>query len=445
MGVVAVLAGVALTAVFAASGIAKLRDPAGTREAVTGFGVPKRLQFLVAVGLAPAEIVVAVLLLIPPTSFVGLILAIAMLTAFTVVVVLALRAGRRPDCRCFGRLGGADISVRTVVRNSVLIDLAALGLIGEAVAERPTGRPLQLAVYGGLALAAAILLTEGVAGRAARRRREAEDNDVFDVVEAVAVPDFRMATVAGGEATLAELLGPGLPLLLVTLSPGCGPCKRLRPDIARWGQVLSTRVTVAVLATGTREDNITAYADTPDLPVLIDEHRIRDQLGTGATPSAILVGPDRQAASGVANGEPLVRRLLVSVLTGVEVEDPGVDPDPAPEVAGTSADEISMDSRVKPLSGVTSHGLGDSTVLLDTSTGATVVVDRIGMLIWQVLDGTSPLAEIVTDVAAAFEAPAETVGADVLTLVQSFGRAGLLDGVAPDLGQPSRPDPLRAS
>ena len=123
---VALLACVALATIFVVSGVAKLADRDGTREAVAGFGVPPSLVRPVALGLAPAEIVVAVLVLVPATAAVGLVLALGLLLAFTAAVVIALRAGRRPECHCFGRIGGADVSARTVVRNLALAGARAL-------------------------------------------------------------------------------------------------------------------------------------------------------------------------------------------------------------------------------------------------------------------------------------------------------------------------------
>lgn len=427
MGVVTLVACVALGAVFVVSGVAKLLDRDGTREAVAGFGVPAGLASPVALALAPAEMLVAALLLIPPTRGIGLVAALVLLVAFTAAVVLAINAGRRPDCRCFGRIGGADISGRTVARNAVLIALAVAGLAALATDTDPSSAATAVAVVAGLGLAAAILAAEGAAGRAARRRREAQDEATFETeVVQHRAPDFTLLDLTGGETSLADLLAPGRPVLLVTLSHGCGPCKRLRPDVARWAQVLESQLTVAVLATGTAEANLTSYADMPHLRVLVDESGVREELGTGSTPSAVVIGPDGVIASAVANGEPLVRRLLVSAVTGAEIDDSPAEVDHD----GIPADELGLDSVVGPRPSVQTHPNGDSTVLLDTATGATVVIDQIGALVWSVLDGSSPLREIVADIADVFGAPAETVGPDVLGLVQNLGQAGLLTGVA---------------
>jgi hypothetical protein len=76
VGFIGLACAVALAVVLAVSGVAKLLDRAGTREAVLGFGVPSRLVPYVAGGLAPAELVTAVLLLLPGARVVGLVLAV---------------------------------------------------------------------------------------------------------------------------------------------------------------------------------------------------------------------------------------------------------------------------------------------------------------------------------------------------------------------------------
>jgi thiol-disulfide isomerase/thioredoxin len=322
------------------------------------------------------------------------------------------------------------VSGRTATRNVALLVVTAAGLAGAAAGRTPSGRAAVGAAVVGLALGAAVLAAEGLAGAGARRRRAVEDEARFATVERAVAPRFEAGTLAGGRTSLDDLLAPGLPLLLVTLSPGCGPCKRLRPDVAAWAQIFADQLTVAVLATGTPEANAASYADTPHLTVVIDDGDVRARLGTTGTPSAVVVGPDGRLASGVAGGEALVRRLLVTTVTGVE-PDLAESPHTDAADAEMTVDELDLESAVGPRPGITQHALGESAVLMDPSTGATVVVDATGALVWSVLDGTSRLAEIVADLADVYGVPAEVVGPDVLALVRSLGRAGLLAGVRP--------------
>ena len=426
MGALGLVASVAVSVVLAVSGTAKLLDRDGTREAVAGFGLPAALVPVVAALLAPAELLAAVLSLVPATRTLGLSLAAVLLIAFTLVVMATLRSGRRPECHCFGRLGSAEISGRTVVRNLVLLLLVAVGLVGTS-SERPSGSSAVVSVLAGVLLGAALLGGEWLTGRAERRRQEERDEALYEQTSAVPAPDFDLPDLSGRRISLADLRAPGRPVLLVTLAPGCGPCKALRPEVAEWARLLDSKLTVAVLATGSLDANQLAYANHPDLPVLVDEDGVREALGSTGTPSAVLIEADGTLSRGVANGEVRVRRLLASALAGVELGGP-VDADERDD--DMNPDDLDLDSVVRPRSTVDVQTLGESQVLVDTSTGGSLVLDRLGSLVWSVLDGRGTLGEISADLAEVFEAPVDQVGADVLELARKLAEAGLLDGQA---------------
>ena len=434
MGIVALLACVSLATIFVVSGVAKLTDRDGTREAVAGFGVPPSLVQPVALGLAPAEIVVAVLVLVPATAAAGLVLALGLLLAFTAAVVIALRAGRRPECHCFGRIGGADVSARTVVRNLALAGLAVVGIVGLATSDPPSGAGVAVGILGGLAVAAVAVGVEGLAGRAARRRRQVQDEAAYDDVQQMPVSDFGLPTLAGVETSLTELLAPGLPLLLVSLSPGCGPCKRLRltspsgPSCSRTSSrwPLSPAAVRPPTHRPTRTSRTCASWSTRTEPCgsRWAPRRPRPRWWWGRTRSSPVAWP---AVSSWCDGSwSASSRGPSSTRHRCEPEELDAD--------ATSVEDLNLSSVVTPRPGVQPHGLGESTVLMDTGTGATVVLDQIGALVWSVLDGESPLDEIVTDLAEVYGVPADRVGADVLELVRTLGRSGLLAGVAPQRG-----------
>ena len=111
---------VVLGAVFVASGIIKLRDPAWP-DAARRFGAP-------AWSVRPlpwVEVAIGVLLgaQVRPAAAAALLL----LGAFTVLVVDHLRRGDRVPCACFGRV--RPVSGADVVRNVVLIGLAVVALL----------------------------------------------------------------------------------------------------------------------------------------------------------------------------------------------------------------------------------------------------------------------------------------------------------------------------
>src|SRR5687768_1480467 len=93
-----------LAAVFAISGLSKLADWSGTRNAITNFGLPAWAASPLAIVLPAIELVIAVTLIPSTTAIWATAGSIALLAAFTTVIGLNLAKGRTPDCNCFGQL-----------------------------------------------------------------------------------------------------------------------------------------------------------------------------------------------------------------------------------------------------------------------------------------------------------------------------------------------------
>ncbi|MEU8423886.1 MauE/DoxX family redox-associated membrane protein [Micromonospora sp. NPDC048835] len=128
-----------LALVFAVAVIGKLRTRAGFAEfvgSVRQFGVPARWASPTARVAVAAEAAVVVLLAVSRTVPAGLLIAAGLLGVLTAAMVVALRRGARPACRCFGA-GDAPIGGRHVVRNVALATVALLGLLGWATGSGP--------------------------------------------------------------------------------------------------------------------------------------------------------------------------------------------------------------------------------------------------------------------------------------------------------------------
>lgn len=124
---VAVAARVALAAVFAVSGVLKLREgSAGLRSALEGFGVPggaaRRLWWVLPV----AEVALAAALAATLRSPAAAWAALGLLSVFTLAVGVALLGEARPVCPCFGARSEEPISGFTLARNGVLLAVAVL-------------------------------------------------------------------------------------------------------------------------------------------------------------------------------------------------------------------------------------------------------------------------------------------------------------------------------
>jgi hypothetical protein len=92
-------------------------------------------------------------------------------------------------------------------------------------------------------------------------------------------------------------------------------------------------------------------------------------------------------------------------------------------------DQLDESTVTRGLARVTEIELDDERILYDEATHELLVLNGSAGLIWENLDGTGPLGELIEDLAVAFHVDPATVAADVLDTVRQFGDHGLLDGV----------------
>ncbi len=143
-----------LGVVFAVSLAGKLRGTGDFVEATRRL-VPVRFarwDRLLSAAVAAVELGVLILLVVQPTA--GFLLALALLAAFTVALAAALRRGETAPCHCFGSVG-TPLGRRHVVRNAVLLSIAALGLAFPAMSP-PLAESLPAATIA-LAVAAIVI------------------------------------------------------------------------------------------------------------------------------------------------------------------------------------------------------------------------------------------------------------------------------------------------
>lgn len=124
MDTLAAGAAVVLGLVLIAAGILKLADGDGWPRQASDLAVPRP----VAVAVPWVELVVGGALVGRLAMPLTAIAALALMVAFTVVLVLRLRAGQRPPCACFGRRSNRPLGPYHVLRNLVLVALAVPAL-----------------------------------------------------------------------------------------------------------------------------------------------------------------------------------------------------------------------------------------------------------------------------------------------------------------------------
>jgi peroxiredoxin len=126
MNIVLLLTRLLLAAVFIVSGLAKLADRPGSRQAMLDFGVPTRLAAPFALLLPLAELALAVLLIPTVSAWWGALGTLALLLLFTGVVGYHLTRGHAPSCHCFGQVSSEPIGWPTLLRNLILSALAGV-------------------------------------------------------------------------------------------------------------------------------------------------------------------------------------------------------------------------------------------------------------------------------------------------------------------------------
>lgn len=123
----------ALAGVFAWAAAAKLIRPAATASGFARLGLPAPRALALAVPLVEGAL--AVLLLARPAL--GGMAALLLLTVFSVLLTVRLRAGQRTGCGCFGTSARAELSSVELFRNAGL-GTGALLALGASAPGLPT-------------------------------------------------------------------------------------------------------------------------------------------------------------------------------------------------------------------------------------------------------------------------------------------------------------------
>jgi thiol-disulfide isomerase/thioredoxin len=327
-----------LALVFSAAGSAKLVDPEGTREALAAFGFPRQLVGRVAVVLPVIELVVAGGLLAPVLSRWAAAAAFGLLIVFGAGIANSLLHGRRPVCHCFGQLSTSPASWTIFGRNVVLAAAAAFVAIATSTGREPTwARYMLIAALVALAAALALLLASRRLPWVSLRRLEERIAGRPQLLAAVRgamriaklagmsgdeprglplgsrAPDFRIRHRNGGRVTLASLL-TGKPAVLVFGDSSCRPCVALMPTVIRWQREHGDRLTIAIITSGSLEEELAA-ASTDGLENVLaqDNREVADAYEADVTPSAVLVNADGRIASRLAVGEVRIQALVESL------------------------------------------------------------------------------------------------------------------------------------
>jgi thiol-disulfide isomerase/thioredoxin len=333
------LARLALAVLFAVAAVSKLVDQAGTRKALTGFGLPARSAWPAAVVLPLVEAAIAVALIPTSSATWAAAAALVLLAAFGAAIVSALLKGHQPDCHCFGRLHSAPASWGLVVRNAVLALAAGVVVLQGLVDSPPTltgwyddlssgervavliGLPalvlLGLQAWFSFALLRQnghLLLRvedlEGAIGAGATPDREP------GLPVGLPAPDFSALNAEGEAATLETSRVPGRLTVLLFADPGCAPCLELLPQVADWQNEHRGRLAISVITTGELEA-AQELRDRYGLQRIIvqRDREIAEAYRAYGTPTATLLYSDGRIARPLALGAKQIEALVGEATT----------------------------------------------------------------------------------------------------------------------------------
>jgi peroxiredoxin len=130
-------------------------------------------------------------------------------------------------------------------------------------------------------------------------------------------PQFALNGLHGERLTLESLRTHAKkPVMLIFTDPNCGPCTTLLPEIARWQQEHSEKLTIALISRGEPAENRAKASEHALTSVLLQEDwEVSEAYQVRGTPSALLVSADGKVGSSVASGPDAIRSILTHVVS----------------------------------------------------------------------------------------------------------------------------------
>jgi uncharacterized membrane protein YphA (DoxX/SURF4 family)/peroxiredoxin len=350
-----------LAVVFLLAGAAKFADPAGTRQALRDFGLPRLIATPMVLLLPLLEIAVSVALVPASLAWYGAWGALALLTIFLIAVGVAMLRGRKPDCHCFGQLHSSPVGRQTLLRNVVLAACAGAliyrgpGRSGPEIwtwigTLNETEQKLAFVVALGVCFLLFRVLTSSrpQSQSIASQLSLTEDDEEEDEGEPAPIqraapqpsrrsppaprpaprvslargiglpigtpaPDFELPGLDRERRSLQSLRAQGRNLLLVFSSPYCPPCQALTPLLVRWTRELEDPPGIVIISRGAVQANLAKMKNFEPSRVLLQrEFEIAESYDCDSTPAAVLVGVDGTIRSLLATGGPAIKQLLSS-------------------------------------------------------------------------------------------------------------------------------------
>ncbi len=324
-----------MAGIFAVAGVAKLADPAGSRKAVSDFGVPSSVAGIAAFALPAAELAIAALLLFPTVSWFGAVGSAALLSIFIGGMIYQMAKGRAPDCHCFGQIHSEPVGKSSLIRNLIFL-VPALVLVYKGRGDQGMSitnidrdsLQLMLVLISVLLLGVVVDFLRRISAKQDQLVRRIEvmeliskDGDEVEREEAgnphdglpigAPLPDFVLTDARGGTFSTGMLAERRRPVLFFFVSPTCNPCQALVSDFDDWQVSLGEKVDIVLVSSGTPKENLQKFEGERPKHILLEEKReFAEFVKAKWTPGALFVDANGRVASSVATGDTAIRELV---------------------------------------------------------------------------------------------------------------------------------------
>lgn len=341
---------VLLSLALLVSGASKLPAHRQTVDAMASLRLPVRKLHSQAARILPwVEIGLALLVWIPviPLQITLTILTALLMITFLVIIGRALSFGVPVECSCFGSLASPTVSKATLARNILLVTLSLVSILAATrgvLAGAVLDSPLAL-LSTTIAMVVAIALTVLVLGgsqpttsedaavapspASAAPGEEPGEDGMLDYLRQP-IPYAMLENPDGSHISLRQLASHK-PVLLLLLTPGCGPCERVMDEVSGWTQEMGQLLQIRSVLSHKPANPESAGLDRLEGTIAMDpENNIASVFSTRGNPSAVLLGADGLLAGGpVTGGSEVVdfveeiRAQLAEMLTpAAGAEDP---------------------------------------------------------------------------------------------------------------------------
>lgn len=308
-----------LMSVYTLSGMTKLQDLAGTRQAIKAFGVQnKKLISFCAFFLPITELSIVALMPFVHTACWGGIISVALLLLFIILIMNLIQKGESINCHCFGQSHVSPTGFNTIVRNMGLLVLS-LVIVLQGGNEMSLWQFFyftqeQWIMFLGtffVIMQAVFLVLFMDKNELLKKRIESLETEVFKGLPiGTKAPDFELTNEQGAITTLSDLLLFKKPLLFLFFDPDCGPCQILIPKALVWNKEHAARFKIVFIGRIGKQNAIFESAQGVILLHPTDRNLAQNIYKTRGFPSAIVVSAKGFIDSFPGAGEEGIKKLV---------------------------------------------------------------------------------------------------------------------------------------